>query len=122
MEETTDQPTCIQSTLRILGDKWTGLILQELCDGPRTFSMLEISLHPISPRTLSQRLCMLEQEAIIDKRQYCEHPPRSKYMLSSKGAELQEVLTKMAEWGAKYPSIAAGGVEPRETLSVRLEQ
>lgn len=97
-----DQPTCIQATLRILGDKWTGLILQQLSDGPLTFSKLEISLEHISPRTLSQRLDKLENEKIIEKRMYCEHPPRFKYVLSSKGAELQEVLAKMAEWGAKH--------------------
>lgn len=97
-----DQPLCIQTTLRILGDKWTGLILRDLSTGTNTFSCLEVSLTGISPRTLSQRLDMLEIEGIIEKRQYCEHPPRSKYLLTEKGYELQDVLTKMAEWGARY--------------------
>lgn len=98
------QPACIQTTLRIMGDKWTALILRDLTDGTNTFSCLEVSLVGISPRTLSQRLDMLETEGIIEKRQYCERPPRSKYLLTSKGCELQDVLTKMAEWGAKYHS------------------
>lgn len=97
-----DQPLCIQTTLRIMGDKWTALILRDLSDGTNTFSCLEVSLKGISPRTLSQRLEMLQSEGIIDKRQYCEHPPRSKYLLTEKGTELQDVLIKMAEWGAKY--------------------
>lgn len=97
-----DQPLCIQTTLRIMGDKWTALILRDLVDGTNTFSCLEVSLKGISPRTLSQRLEMLQSEGIIDKRQYCEHPPRSKYLLTKKGTELQDVLIKMAEWGAKY--------------------
>jgi DNA-binding HxlR family transcriptional regulator len=105
MNETVqDQPTCIQATLRILGDKWTGLILQQLSGDPLTFSALEIALVGISPRTLSQRLDKLEQEKIVEKRQYCEHPPRFKYAISDKGLELQEVLAKMADWGAKYHS------------------
>lgn len=96
------QPVCIQTTLRIMGDKWTGLILRDLSNGTNTFSSLEISLTGISPRTLSQRLDMLEAEGIIEKKQYCERPPRSKYLLTCKGSELQEVLLKMAEWGARY--------------------
>lgn len=97
-----DQPFCIQTTLRIMGDRWTGLILRNLSTGTNTFSCLEASLAGISPRTLSQRLDMLENEGIIEKRQYCEHPPRSQYLLTKKGSELQTVLTKMVEWGAKY--------------------
>lgn len=96
------QPGCIKTTLRILGDKWTGIILQELSGCPQTFSSLESSVRNISPRTLSQRLDMLEAENIIEKRLYCPHPPRFKYLLSEKGVELQDVLAKMAEWGAKY--------------------
>ena len=102
MSNDISEPICIQATLRIMGDKWTGLVLQELSNGPATFSALETALAHISPRTLSQRLEMLLKEEIIDKRQYCEHPPRSKYSLTGKGKELQVVLTKMAEWGAKY--------------------
>ena len=97
-----DQVGCLQTTLRILGDKWTGIILEELSGGPLNFSSLETKIHNISPRTLSQRLDKLQSEGIIDKRLYCEHPPRYKYQLTAKGSGLQEVLAKMAEWGAKY--------------------
>lgn len=96
------QPRCIQTTLRIMGDKWTALILRDLSAGVNTFSCLEVSLTGISPRTLSQRLDMLEDEGIIEKLKYCRRPPRFKYVLTEKGCELQAVLTRMAEWGAKY--------------------
>lgn len=97
-----NQPLCIQTTLKIIGDKWTALLLRCLSDGKATFSELETSLESISPRTLSQRLDMLERESIVTKEQYCERPPRYKYVLTDKGAELQEVLCKMAEWGGRY--------------------
>ncbi len=102
MDNIINKPGCIQATLRIMGDKWTPLILRELSRGPLTFSSLEASLESISPRTLSQRLDMLENEDILEKRLYCEHPPRFKYVLSAKGAELLDILAKMAEWGEKY--------------------
>ncbi len=97
-----DQPLCLKTTLRIMGDQWTGLILGELSSNNTTFSGLEAALPSISPRTLSQRLDKLETEGIVAKEQYCERPPRYKYVPTQKGVELQEVLTKMAEWGAKY--------------------
>lgn len=97
-----NQPLCLKTTLKIMGDQWTALILEELSNGNNTFSALESALPKISPRTLSQRLDMLESEDIVAKQQYCERPPRYKYVPTEKGSELQEVLTKMAEWGAKY--------------------
>ena len=99
-----EKPGCLQTTLNILGDKWTALILQELTSGPLTFSSLEASLPHISPRTLSQRLTKLESAEIIEKNLYCQHPPRSKYGMTQKGLELQDVLAQMANWGAKYGS------------------
>ncbi len=90
---------CLQHTLQILGDKWTPLIIRDLTSQPAKFSDLELSLKGISPRTLSQRLAMLESEGVVTKQLYCEHPPRYNYVLSPKGLELQEILVKMAEWG-----------------------
>lgn len=95
-------PLCIQTTLKIMGDKWTPLLLSALSDDINTFSKLETSLEAISPRTLSNRLDMLEREAIVVKQVYCERPPRFKYVLTNKGLELRDVLQTMAEWGGKY--------------------
>ena len=96
------KPGCITATLEILGDKWTGLLLRELTECPKTFGELEIQLTGISPRTLSQRLDKLELEKITSKSIYCLHPPRYKYALTKKGADLKTVLHSMAEWGEKY--------------------
>lgn len=96
------KPGCIQSALAVLGDKWTPLILRDLASGPAMFSELEKSLAGISPRTLSQRMDMLEEASIVTKHLYCPHPPRYKYELTKKGEELEIVLHKMAEWGEKY--------------------
>jgi DNA-binding HxlR family transcriptional regulator len=94
-------PGCIQHTLQIMGDKWTALIIRDLSQTPARFADLEQSLAGISPRTLSQRLAYLETEGIIAKRLYCERPPRYTYELTHKGKELQDILVKMADWGAR---------------------
>lgn len=93
---------CISKALGILGDKWTPLLIRELTLCPQTFSDLEKLLVGISPRTLSQRLNMLVEQGIVDKRIYCEHPPRYSYQLTLKGRGLQTILQDMARWSAKY--------------------
>ncbi len=98
------KPGCIQRTLQVLGDRWTSLIIRDLSKSPATFSSLEASLPGISPRTLSQRIDMLESEEIIKKKCYCQKPPRFEYELTKKGEDLQKVLAQMAKWGAKYPA------------------
>ena len=92
----------MQATLCVLGDKWTPLLLGQLVSGEKTFGELESVLSGISPRTLSARLEMLQQEDIIEKHQYNQHPPRYKYRLTSKGSELQNVLEQMVAWGENY--------------------
>lgn len=96
------QPGCIQSCLDIMGDKWTPLIIRDLSVSKAKFSDLQASLDGISPRTLSQRLDKLEKEQIVERRLYCERPPRYTYELTRKGRELQEILEKMASWGARH--------------------
>lgn len=93
---------CISKALEILGDKWTPLLIRELTLCPQNFSDLEKLLIGISPRTLSQRLNRLVSEDIVDKRLYCEHPPRYSYQLTSKGQDLQTILQDMARWSTKY--------------------
>jgi DNA-binding HxlR family transcriptional regulator len=93
---------CIMSALATLGDKWTALIIKELVPGSKCYSELEVALSGISPRTLSARLEKLLESEVIDKELYCNHPPRHKYALTKKGAELEKILSAMASWGAKY--------------------
>ncbi|TAH34062.1 transcriptional regulator [Candidatus Saccharibacteria bacterium] len=93
---------CIASAMEIIGNKWTALILRDLCSGPKRFGELEKSVGSINPRTLSQRLDDLEQHGIVTKRSYAEVPPRIEYTLTQKGEDLVPVLKQMAAWGEKY--------------------
>jgi DNA-binding HxlR family transcriptional regulator len=95
---------CIAASLKILGDKWTALILRDLTTGTRRFSQLQSSLTGISPRTLSQRLESLVERQIITKQAYAERPPRVEYALTQKGQDLLPILQAMADWGLKHHS------------------
>ena len=93
---------CIASAMKIVGNKWTALILRDLFTGSKRFGELEASVGHINPRTLSQRLDNLEACGIITKKSFSEVPPRIEYTLTQKGEDLLPILEQMANWGTKY--------------------
>ena len=95
---------CIASTMQIIGNKWTALILRDLFTGPKRFCELERSVGSINPRTLSQRLDDLEANGILTRVNFHEVPPRVDYTLTQKGLDLLPVLEQMAAWGNKHAS------------------
>lgn len=93
---------CIAAALRIVGQKWTALIIRDLCIGNKRFGELEKSVGGINPRTLSQRLEALEKYGIVTKHTFAEVPPRTEYTLTEKGKDIVPILQQMAAWGDRY--------------------
>ncbi|HUN46428.1 MAG TPA: helix-turn-helix domain-containing protein [Stellaceae bacterium] len=92
----------VARTLDVIGERWTILILRDLLlQGPRKFQDFESSLAGISPNTLSARLKTLEENGIVERRLYGEHPPRAEYLLTAKGRELGPVLKALRDWGLR---------------------
>jgi DNA-binding HxlR family transcriptional regulator len=111
-------PDCpVLATARIVGGKWTLLVLRDLAGGARRFSELERSLAGISPRTLSQRLRQLEEEGILDRRVHPEVPPRVDYELTAKGRDLVPLVQAMREYGSRW--LRTDCQERREPVAAR---
>lgn len=89
----------VAKTLKIIGSKWTMLILHNLLEGKKRFGELQRELNGISPKTLSQRLQELEKEGIVKKKVFAEIPLHVEYTLSQKGLSLSDIFEKMAQWG-----------------------
>jgi DNA-binding HxlR family transcriptional regulator len=94
--------TCVSNTLKIIGSKWTPLLLRELCESTKRFGELQRALTGISPRTLSLRLQQLEKDGIVKKKVFAEIPLHVEYSLTSKGQSLREIINKMHDWGHTY--------------------
>lgn len=99
---THEKPCGVTKTLKIIGSKWTMLIIHTLCDGTRRFGELERALNGISPKTLSLRLHELEKSGIIKKKIFAEVPLHVEYSLTKKGESLKEIFTQMESWAGKY--------------------
>ncbi len=92
--------TCaVAACAEIIGAKWTALLVHDLSEGPRRFSELERSCHGISPRTLAERLRVLETDGIVVRHSYAESPPRVEYELTAKGEALLPIIDAMRDFG-----------------------
>ena len=102
-------PLCpVARALDVIGEKWTLLILRDLTRNPsRRFQDLLDSLHGCAPNTLSARLSSLEEQGLIERRQYEQHPPRMEYVLTAKGRQMRPVLMALKAWGEKLQAEAA---------------
>jgi DNA-binding HxlR family transcriptional regulator len=92
----------VAATADVIGSKWTPLLVHDLSEGARRFMQLEHACPGISPRTLSERLDMLEQEGIVIRRSYPESPPRVEYELTDKGKALLPIINAMRRFGHSW--------------------
>jgi DNA-binding HxlR family transcriptional regulator len=92
----------VARTAEIISGKWTLLIIRDLATGTKRFSQLERSLHGISPKTLSERLCSLEHEGIIRRQTFAEVPPKVEYTLTDKGQDLVALIETMRSYGRRW--------------------
>ena len=97
-------PKCpLSRTLHVIADEWSLLIIRDLLRGTsKRFNDFINSLNGISPNVLSSRLKQLEENGIIKRRLYSEHPPRAEYYLTEKGLALGPVLEAMKAWGDQH--------------------
>jgi DNA-binding HxlR family transcriptional regulator len=102
MNETHDSDCAVAATAEIIATKWTPLIVHDLSEGPRRFMELEHACPGISPRTLSERLDMLEGQGVLVRRSYPESPPRVEYELTEKGRGLLPIIREMRRFGRAW--------------------
>jgi DNA-binding HxlR family transcriptional regulator len=92
----------VVATAQIVSGKWTLVLLRDLGEGPKRFTELQRSLAGISPRTLSVRLRVLEDEGILVRVEYAQTPPRVEYMLTDKGVDLIPIVDAMRDYGSRW--------------------
>jgi DNA-binding HxlR family transcriptional regulator len=99
----------IASTLGILGEKWTFIVLRDVFLGIRRFD--DFIEHTGIPRqVLSNRLANLVDQGLLRRESYqvSGERARSEYRLTEKGMDAYPILVALREWGDKYTAEAAG--------------
>ncbi len=90
--------------LRLIGDVWTLIIVYTLLTGTKRFGELLQALGNASPKTLSQRLKMLEEMGFVQRQAFLEIPPRVEYRLTEKGLALVDIMEAIKQFGQRYLS------------------
>ncbi len=93
---------CMGRAMSLIGDIWTLMIIHNLMSGPRRFGELLEAMGNVSPKTVSQRLKMLEQRGFVERRAFAEIPPRVEYHLLDKGRALVDVIEAIRQFGEHY--------------------
>src|SRR5919106_4952552 len=82
----------IASTLDLVGDKWSLLIVRDLLHGKATYGELANSPERIPTNILADRLKRMADAGLIVSSAYQERPGRYVDKLTAKGEALGEVL------------------------------
>ena len=101
------QVCSIAKSLEVIGERWSLLIVRDVCNGNRRFGEIQSSLG-VARNVLSARLQRLVDEDILERRAYQESPPRYEYFLTEKGLDLWPALIALLNWGDRY-SPSPGG-------------
>lgn len=92
----------IATTLDIVGDRWTLVILRDMLNGKAKYSEFLTSPERITTNVLADRLLKMEAAGLIEKHPYQTRPERFDYALTPKGRGLHPVVREMCRWANQH--------------------
>lgn len=84
------------------GDKWTGMIIRCLEQGPRRFSELQIPLRGITAKVLTQSLRTMERDGLITRTVYAGPAQHVEYALTPLGWSLLGPMNVACDWAEQH--------------------
>lgn len=94
-----DENCPVRASLKLLGGKWTLMILFQINKGVMRYGELKRAVTGISEKMLIQELNMLVESKIVNKKVYPEIPPKVEYSLTELGLKTLPIVDKLAEFG-----------------------
>jgi len=96
----------IKQTLKLLGKRWTMLLIKELYYSPKSrlgFMDLRRLLPDISTKVLSQRLKEMAADGLLKRRVNARAKPvRVNYSLTDKGNDSCDIIDDLKKYGLKW--------------------
>jgi DNA-binding HxlR family transcriptional regulator len=101
-----------------IGDKWAGMVLVCLADGPRRFSELRVPLRRVSAKVLTETLRALERDGMISRSVFDEIPPHVEYAITDLGRTLFPAMEACRAWAAEHlPALEAARATYAERIA-----
>jgi DNA-binding HxlR family transcriptional regulator len=91
----------VAKAAEVFSDRWTPIIIRELCFGARSFGELLESAPPISRTVLAQRVKQLERSGVV----HIEPKPSGKghlYRLTPAGEDFRCIIELLSIWGQRW--------------------
>jgi DNA-binding HxlR family transcriptional regulator len=95
-----DERYPVRRVLKLIGDKWTPVVLFCLSGGVRRFNELQHHIPDISKKMLIQVLRRLEADGLVERKVYPVVPPKTEYRLTPTGVKLHEPVAQLCRWAA----------------------
>lgn len=92
----------IASTLDLIGDRWSLVVVRDLLNGKSRFGEFLTSPEKITTSVLADRLDKLAAAGVIKARTYQENPPRYEYLLTEKGEAMLPILQEVCRWANRF--------------------
>ena len=92
----------IASSLDLIGDRWTMVILRDLINGKTRYSDFLTSPERITTSILADRLERMEAAGLITRAPYQERPVRYSYELTEMGRGLHPALRELCRWANRF--------------------
>ncbi len=97
----------VGAAAKLLGDRWTFLILREAFFGTRRFSEFAENLG-VSRNILSSRLKLLVSHGIFEEHPYGPSKVRNEYRLAQAGRDIFPIVVALLQWGDKHLAGSSG--------------
>lgn len=89
----------VAKTAEIFAQRWTPLIIRELCFGPRRFNEVHSGVPLMSRALLVQRLAELEDAGVVATQPLAQG---KLYALTPAGESFGTIVSMMSEWGQRH--------------------
>lgn len=111
-------PCPIATTLDLVGDKWSLVLVRDMINGKSRYGEFLDSPEGIPTNILADRLKRMTNLGLIEKKPYQERPRRHAYILTAMGESLLPVLQEICKWGNRH--IDGTWAPPAEFMRVRM--
>jgi DNA-binding HxlR family transcriptional regulator len=109
------QPSAIARTLRVIGDRWSSLIIRECFLGTRRFGIFQEHLG-IATNILTSRLERLVAFGVLMKKPSPSQAGWLEYRLTEQGLDLYSVPLSMLKWAEKWLAKGTSRTDLRHKL------
>ena len=92
----------LEIVFKLLGKRWTGMVVGTLLDGPARFGELANAISGITEGMLSTRLGELRGAGLVEREVIPGPPIASVYRLTERGTALRPALDELAAWAQAH--------------------